>query len=60
AENGFKRKHIKEVLWKFDTAHITGLNTQHQAIQAIIRRKWDIRDENSGNLEKLVENLKIL
>ena len=60
AENGFKRKHIKEVLWKFDTAHITGLNTQHQAIQAIIRRRWNIRDENSGNLEKLVENLKIL
>lgn len=59
AENGIKRKEIKEILWKFDVAYITGLNLQHQAIEATIRRKWNIRDENTRNLEKLANNLQV-
>ncbi|MHA1583875.1 MAG: hypothetical protein ACTSWL_01350 [Promethearchaeota archaeon] len=59
AENGIKRAEIKEVLWKFDIAYISGLNLQHQAIQATIRRRWNIRDENTGNLERLADNLQV-
>ncbi len=59
ADGGVKREQIKEILWKFSTAYISGLNSQHQAIQLTIKRRWNIRVENSGNLEKFSQNLQI-
>jgi hypothetical protein len=57
AENGLEKAKVKEVLWKFSTAYICGLKSQHQAIEVVLRRIWDIREVNTGNIAKLTLNL---